>query len=449
MYSKVKGTKDYNVVDYLVKDYVFNIFNQTILKFNYRLIETPIIENSNLFKRSVGEGSDIVNKEMYEFKDKGDREICLRPEGTAGFVRALVENKWYASENKKYAYVGPYFRYEQPQKGRYRQFWQAGVEFIGDKNYLKDAEVIYMAQVILNHLEVETELKINSIGDLETRKRYEEALVNYLKPYKSQLSLVSQERLTNGHALRILDDKLDSKLPFMANAPKISDYLSDASKKYLEQLIGKLNDYGVEYTLSNELVRGLDYYDEVVFEFVATDKNAGSQSTLIGGGRYSNLIEQIGGPKLSSIGFGFGVDRIMTIIYDKFVKENNLDDYVSSCTIYLAASENDENLDFMHNLANNYLRVFFDQVKNEYELIKSKKVFEKAQKYNASILIYDDKNVSNKMLVAKSLVNGEKCTFTKNEEGIIDLIRFIADQEVSDISVDQIEELLEGEFGYE
>ncbi|MCU9934272.1 ATP phosphoribosyltransferase regulatory subunit [Mycoplasmopsis felis] len=198
------------------------------------------------------------------------------------------------------------FRYEQPQKGRYRQFYQAGVEFVGEKNYLKDIAVIYLAASILDYLEVPYKLKINSIGNLESRRNYELSLKNYLIKFKDQLTPESQKRLLENNVLRILDDKIDSKLDFIKNAPKISDYLSEESKTYYNNVKIKLDELGIEYIESNELVRGLDYYDEVVFEFVADTKDVRSQSTIIGGGRYSNLIKELGGPDLSSVGFGFG-----------------------------------------------------------------------------------------------------------------------------------------------
>ncbi|UWV79758.1 ATP phosphoribosyltransferase regulatory subunit [Mycoplasmopsis felis] len=186
------------------------------------------------------------------------------------------------------------FRYEQPQKGRYRQFYQAGVEFVGEKNYLKDIAVIYLAASILDYLEVPYKLKINSIGNLESRRNYELSLKNYLIKFKDQLTPESQKRLLENNVLRILDDKIDSKLDFIKNAPKISDYLSEESKTYYNNVKIKLDELGIEYIESNELVRGLDYYDEVVFEFVADTKDVRSQSTIIGGGRYSNLIKELG-----------------------------------------------------------------------------------------------------------------------------------------------------------
>ncbi|WP_036452235.1 histidine--tRNA ligase [Mycoplasma buteonis] len=450
MISKIKGTKDYNPVDFEVKKFIQFIFEDTVNKFGFLMVETPIIESTNLFKRSVGDDSEIATKEMYEFLDKGKREICLRPEGTASFVRALIENKWFGSNWDKFAYFGPMFRYEQPQKGRYRQFYQAGVEFVGEKNYFKDAEIILMAQILLNNLEVETILKINTIGDLETRNRYEKALIEYFKPYVDQLSEDSQRRLKENKALRILDDKVDSKLEIVQNAPMIFDYLSDESKEYFTKLTDLLTEWGIEFEIAHELVRGLDYYDEIVFEFVSTDKNTGSQSTLIGGGRYSNLIKQLGGPELSSIGFGFGVDRLISIIGERVIEQNEITTALESASIYVAASENDENLKFLHGIINNYIRAIFSNVKIEYELIKSKKIFDRAKKVHAQIIICDDKNLEQKnLLLAKHLDSNDKIMFAKNEQGIIDLVRFMAEKEIDDVDVDQVEELIEGVFGNE
>ncbi|MFV8478860.1 histidine--tRNA ligase [Mycoplasma sp. VS428] len=446
MINKIKGTKDFSVTEAMLKDFVLTSFENVIAKHEFKMIETPIMEQSALFKRSVGE-SEIAKKEMYEFKDKGDRDICLRPEGTASFVRAFVENKWYADDFDRFAYFGPMFRYEQPQKGRYRQFYQAGVEYVGNKNYLRDAEVILTANDLLDLFNLEYELKINSIGDSVSRANYEAALYDYLIQYHDQLSSVSQERLANKKVLRILDDKEDSKKDFMKNIPLIQDYLSPESKQYFENVLNTLANNGIEFTISNELVRGLDYYDEVVFEFVSKDKNAGAQSTLIGGGRYSNLIKELGGPDLSSVGFGFGVDRLIDLIRDDFNEVTHIETEARHVDIYIAMSEDISNIDYAFWLANNHLRNFFS-VEVELELIKAKKIIDKANKHSAQFIIYEDKMLGNDLLNVKSLVTKDKISFGKNLHGIADLFTFLienVDQD-AEIEIDEIEEYVAEEL---
>ncbi|QNM93496.1 histidine--tRNA ligase [Mycoplasma sp. Pen4] len=440
MINKIKGTKDFSTIEYMIKDFVTNAFESVIARHEYKMIETPILEQSSLFKRSVGD-SEIAKKEMYEFVDKGEREIALRPEGTASFVRALIENKWYTQDNLRFAYCGPMFRYEQPQKGRYRQFYQAGIEFVGEKNYLHDVDVILTAADLLDVFNVEYELQINSIGDETSRKNYEHALKEYLLPFKDQLSSISQERLESGRVLRILDDKVDSKHDFIKNAPKIHDYLSDSSREYFESILKMLDKFEVSYKVSDELVRGLDYYDEVVFEFVSTDKNVGSQSTLIGGGRYSNLISELDGPKISSVGFGFGVDRFIDLIRENFVEQTNVEEELRQVDVYIAMSNDQENVDYAFYLTNQHLRTFFS-ADCEFDLIKSKKVFDKAQKRGAKVLIYDDKFLDKNLLCAKSLKTKDKIIFSKNTQGIADLFEFILDNCADDLDV-EIEEIEE------
>ncbi|WLP85356.1 histidine--tRNA ligase [Mycoplasma seminis] len=447
MINKIKGTKDFSVTESILKDFVLTSFENVVTKHEFKMIETPIIEQTSLFKRSVGD-SEIAKKEMYEFKDKGDRELCLRPEGTASFVRAYIENKWYADDFDRFAYCGPMFRYEQPQKGRYRQFYQAGVEYVGGKNYLKDAEVIFTANELLELFNLEFELKINSIGDKQSRANYEEALYQYLIQYKDQLSQISQERLADKKVLRILDDKEDSKKPFMKNIPLIQDYLTVESKEYFENILKTLDANGIEYKVSNELVRGLDYYDEVVFEFVSTEKNAGSQATLIGGGRYSNLIAELGGPKVSSVGFGFGVDRLIDMIREDFAEVTEVEKQARHVDIYIAMSEYKENIDFAFWLANNHLRNFFT-AEVEYELIKSKKVMDKANKHTAEFIIYDDKMCGgDQLLSVKSLKTKDKMSFAKTQAGIADLFTFLIENvsDEAEIEIDEVEEYITEEI---
>ncbi|MEA4162708.1 histidine--tRNA ligase [Mycoplasma sp. 4404] len=452
MITKIKGTKDYSPVEFLLKDFVTDMFTETVAKAGYVVVETPIMEQATLFRRSVDD-SEIVKKEMYEFKDKGDRDIALRPEGTAPFVRALIEQKWLNDGFSKFAYYGPMFRYEQPQKGRYRQFYQAGVEFVGEKTYTKDVEVILLAAHILDNLMVDWELKINTIGDEVSRKQYEEALYNYLLPYKSELSKISQERLESKKVLRILDDKEDSQKPFIKNAPKIADYLSDESKEYFVKVTTALDAANIEYKVSNELVRGLDYYDETVFEFVTAGKGSTSGLTLIGGGRYSNLIAQLGGDNISSVGFGMGIDRVVDVVRENAMEILKPDTELRHADVYIAMTNDEDNIAFGTIMGQNYIATAGLSVYTEHSLIKNKKLFEKAAKRTADFLVYDDKMIDPNLLIIRDMVTGEKVTFSKNEEGIISALNFIlensdehitiSDSKLADVAL-LIEELEEG-----
>ncbi|UWV84835.1 histidine--tRNA ligase [Mycoplasmopsis felis] len=442
MITKIKGIKDYNFIEYELKNFISSIFEELCLKNGFKFIETPIIESTNLFKRTV-QDSEIAQKEMYDFLIKVKEKFLLDPKEQHLLLEHILKISGILNKIKGLLTISYMFRYEQPQKGRYRQFYQAGVEFVGEKNYLKDIAVIYLAASILDYLEVPYKLKINSIGNLESRRNYELSLKNYLIKFKDQLTPESQKRLLENNVLRILDDKIDSKLDFIKNAPKISDYLSEESKTYYNNVKIKLDELGIEYIESNELVRGLDYYDEVVFEFVADTKDVRSQSTIIGGGRYSNLIKELGGPDLSSVGFGFGVDRCASLIRERFIKSTNIEQEINNCDIYVSSSLNETNLSKLFDLTYKHLINLFPSVEFEFNIIKSKKLFEKANKKNAKIIIYDDKILQPNMFCAKNLLTNDKIIFQNNNQGVADLLRFLEECDL-DIDVNELEEYIEG-----
>ena len=309
--NKPKGTRDIFGARQRIRTSVKDTLRSVARIYNFTEIETPIFERKEVFVKSVGETSDIVSKEMYDFKDKKGRDMVLRPEGTAGTIRAVVENKLYISEEtSKLFYMGPMFRYENPQKGRQRQFTQFGVEMISERDPFADAEVILMGDLILKAFGLKNELLINSLGDKETRENYSIALKEYFRKHKEELSEDSLRRLET-NPMRIFDDKVDSKKDVVINAPKISEFYSKDTKEYFDTLTGFLSEMKIDFTIDHTLVRGLDYYTDTAFEFVSKSDVAGSQSTLIGGGRYSGLIKSFGGPDKSGIGFGLGIERIV------------------------------------------------------------------------------------------------------------------------------------------
>ncbi len=333
MITKPKGTYDIYGDNAKYYKYIEGVFSTVCEYYNYEYIRTPIFEDSELFHRSVGETSDIVSKETYDFKDRGERSLTLRPEGTAGVVRSFIENKMYGDVNqpKKFYYAGTMYRYERPQAGRYRELTQIGVEVLGSDSEIIDAEVISLAYRLLEEMGIEdVTVKINTLGDKESRENYRNALVKYLEPHIHELCSDCQHRFTT-NPLRILDCKVDKDSDILKNAPSIMDYLNEESKNRFEKVLEYLRLLDVDYEIDPNIVRGLDYYNHTVFELVTNMESLGSANTLCAGGRYNNLVSYLGGENTPGIGFASGVDRLMTILKeinkDKKI-ENNIDVYV-------------------------------------------------------------------------------------------------------------------------
>jgi len=294
-----------------------NCLISSVNQFAFKEIKTPILEDTNLFVKSIGDGTDIVEKEMYTFRDSKDNPISMRPEGTAACARSLIENGLNDSINKIW-YSGPFFRHERPQKGRYRQFHQFGVEYTGIISFEADFEIINLASHIWEKLKINPKLVINSIGDNEDRKKYVDVLVNYLKKYEADFDANEKNKLYN-NPLRILDTKNKDTKKILETAPKISDYLSADSKSHFDKLLEVLNDKNILYVQDDNLVRGLDYYNRTVFEYLDDTDNA--QNTICAGGRYDYLFESLCGKKLPALGFAIGIERLLE--YTNFVKSNN------------------------------------------------------------------------------------------------------------------------------
>lgn len=316
MITKQKGTMDIYGDMAKKRQYINDILVSLCEKYNYDYIETPVFESSELFHRGVGETTDMVQKETYDFKDRGERDITLRPEGTAGVVRWFVENKLYGNmtDPVKVFYNEKMYRYERPQSGRMREFTQWGFECFGSDDVMSDAEVVSLAYNAYRLLGLENvTIKINSLGDNESRNNYREALINYLKPHINELCEDCKERLEK-NPLRILDCKIDAGSDILKNAPKTLDYLNEDSKERFEKLKNYLDLMDINYEVDTKLVRGLDYYNHMVFEVVLDDSYA-----LGGGGRYNGLVETLGGPSTPGVGFAMGYDRTLLAI-----EENNI-----------------------------------------------------------------------------------------------------------------------------
>ncbi len=325
-----RGTTDILPKDQFIWNFVQNKCFEVAKSFGYRYIETPIFEDSRIFERTVGEDTDIVEKEMYSFVDKGGENISLRPENTAGVCRAFIENGLYNDTlPSRLFYYGPMFRYERPQAGRFRQFHQFGVECIGDSSHDNDFEVIKLAWNILSNLEIsDIELNINSLGDKEDRDIYVSKLVDYFAKYSNDLPKVDKLRLERA-PLRLLDSKEKITINISEDAPKTIDYISKDSKSHHDKIIENLenlrkNEKTFKYKVNNKLVRGLDYYNRTVFEYISD--SSGPQGVLLGGGRYDPLIKILGGPDTPAVGFAMGFERIVTEVSKQdLIKTNNLD----------------------------------------------------------------------------------------------------------------------------
>lgn len=331
--QKPKGTQDILPADSAKWQYVENVARETFKKYNYGEIRTPMFEHYEVISRSVGDTTDIVTKEMYDFHDKGDRHITLRPEGTAPVVRSYVENKLFAPEVQKPVkvyYIGSMFRYERPQAGRLREFHQLGVECFGSKNPATDVETIAMAYQLFNTLGIkEVTLHLNSLGNTDSRLAYRQALIDYLTPMRDTLSKDSQRRLDE-NPLRVLDSKEKEDKVAVENAPSILDYLDDESQAHFDEVRAMLDSLNIPYVIDTNMVRGLDYYNHTIFEFITTiDK---SELTICAGGRYDSLVEYFGGPETAGFGFGLGLERLLLVLDKQGIElpvEESLDVYIA------------------------------------------------------------------------------------------------------------------------
>jgi len=331
--QKPKGTQDILPADSAKWQYVENVARETFKKYNYGEIRTPMFEHYEVISRSVGDTTDIVTKEMYDFHDKGDRHITLRPEGTAPVVRSYVENKLFAPEVQKPVkvyYIGSMFRYERPQAGRLREFHQLGVECFGSKNPATDVETIAMAYQLFNTLGIkDVTLHLNSLGNNESRLAYRQALIDYLTPMRESLSKDSQRRLDE-NPLRVLDSKEKEDKLAVENAPSILDYLDEESQAHFDEVRTMLESLNIPYVIDTNMVRGLDYYNHTIFEFITTiDK---SELTICAGGRYDSLVEYFGGPETAGFGFGLGLERLLLVLDKQGITlpvEEGLDVYIA------------------------------------------------------------------------------------------------------------------------
>lgn len=398
MLQKPKGTYDIYGDKALTYLYFRKLVEALMDKYNAKYFETPIFESSELFHRGVGETTDIVSKETYDFKDRGDRDLTLRPEGTAGIVRCFIENKLYAENLPLKAwYLGPMFRYERPQAGRYREFYQFGFEAFGSFDAMMDAEVIGIVCNLFKILGLKgVSVNINTLGDKESRENYRKALLDYFKPYLNDLCDDCRRRYEK-NPLRILDCKVDSSNEIMKNAPKMTDYLNEESREHFDKVKEYLDAMGINYKVNPSIVRGLDYYTHTVFEVQADIEGFGSQNTLAAGGRYDHLVEFVGGPSVPGVGFAVGLERLFLAL-----DAENIDIREIICPDVYIFSAEDEQKPYVLSLSND-LRLAGFNVEIDYNGKSFKSNFKQADKVNARyIIIIGEEEVESKLLTVKN-----------------------------------------------
>lgn len=310
----IRGMNDCSPTESPLWQWIEGQVRQILSSYGYSEVRMPIVESTPLFARAIGEVTDVVSKEMYTFWDN-DEQLTLRPEGTAGCVRAAIEHGWIYNNEQRLWYMGPMFRHERPQKGRYRQFHQAGVEVFGIATPEIDAELIILTARLWKALGIDqhVSLQLNSIGSLEARANYRSALVAFLENHQDLMSEEEKERLVK-NPLRILDTKNQALQDVLDDAPKLLDYLDDESREHFAQLCGLLDAVGIQYEINPKLVRGLDYYNKTVFEWVTSA--LGAQGTVCGGGRYDGLVEQLGGHATTGVGFAMGLERLVLLVQE-------------------------------------------------------------------------------------------------------------------------------------
>lgn len=418
-FPKIRGMEDR--YDLEAKNLLFlkSFFGFLAENSGYKPFITPIMENADLFIRSVGDTSDIVTKEFYDFKDKGDRHIVLRPEGTAGVIRGLIEDKIIYSKQLpvKVYYSGEMFRYERPQSGRLRQFNQFGVECVGTNSVYDDADMLVLADSCIRQTGVKDyKIYINNIGNYESRSKWINELKSYFKKYKNELTEDSVNRIET-NPLRILDDKVDGKKEFVKKAPKIDTFLTKQEKEDFNKIVTVLKEMKIEFTIDDTLVRGLDYYTNFVFEIVSTRKELTGQPTLAGGGRYSYLVKELGGSDLSCSGFAIGLERLLIQINAENVKINS----EQSVDVCLACIYNDPQAIKIAFIISNILKSSNISCICNFDSTKLEKHFKYAKDNNAKFVII----LGEKEFKSNSFIIKDQKTLKQETVNLKDLIEYM------------------------
>ncbi len=418
-YQAVKGMNDLYGFEALRFGRMEEDIKQILRTFGYTELRTPIVEELALFKRGVGETTDVVQKEMYQFEDKGGRMLVLRPEGTAAAARAFIERRMdleFPAPHKLF-YIGLFFRYERPQKGRYRQFHQLGLEVLGDSTPEMDAELIYTASRILEYFRVKSEIRINSIGCKECRPLYREKLIEFLKPKAETFCEDCKSRIEQ-NPLRVLDCKRDNLREKYPEIPKITEHLCECCKSDFERVKKALNIFGVSFVVDPFIVRGLDYYTKTAFEITA--ETGGSQNAIGGGGRYDNLIEDVGGISTPATGMAFGLERLLSVIAEDFY---NKDIPVMVFTMFDGGVE--ELIKFTEKMTRQPFKFIAD-----YSPKKMKAILRKANQFEARhVFIFGESELAEGRIIYKDMAKGEQILFRTEDIDAISHILMNKDSE--------------------
>ena len=427
MIQRQKGCNDLIGYEAKVWKYVDTVIDEVMEKYNYNYIRTPIIEATELFHRGIGETTDVVTKESYDFEDKGGRKITLRPEGTAGVVRSYIENKMYGDPNQpvKVYYNGTMYRYERPQSGRDRELTQFGMEILGSDDPLSDAEIISAAVNIYKMLGLkELKVNINTLGDNESRKKYREELIKYFKPHINEFCEDCRERLEK-NPLRILDCKVDKDNEILKKAPKTLDYLNEESRDRFEKVQEYLDIMQISYEINPNIVRGLDYYNHTVFEIEANIEGFGSNNVIGGGGRYNGLVKQLDGPDTPCVGFACGFGRLVKALELEKVKMPIVEDV----DLFLMYVNEDEKKNAAY--LTQELRLAGFVVDTEYTGRGLKAQFKQADRLNAKfIAVLNSEDLNNNEIKIKN-------NKTKDEELIsLDALIYYLDEQLNTMDID-------------
>ena len=404
--NNVKGTRDIIGEEANAFNYIENLLKQICELFAYNEVKPPVLEHTELFVRGVGESSDVVRKEMYTFLDKAERSVTLRPEFTAGIMRLIIQNKLLATNELPYKayYVGPVFRYERPQLGRYRQFNQFGVEAVGNDSPEIDVETIALAYTILTSLNLEeVSLKINTIGDDESRENYKKALKAYFADKLDQMCPDCHTRFEL-NPLRILDCKVPEDQKIVANAPKMKDFLSDSARNRFSKVLALLDEMNIPYEVDDTLVRGLDYYSETVYEFHYVSKAGNDYGAIGAGGHYGHLVKELGGPDVSGVGFSFGVERLFSVLKDDNLLPPSLN---SAIEIYIMPMG--EVAKPLAMQVATELRISGYRTDMCFEDVKLGNMFKRAERKGASFaVIIGENEVNNQEVIIKNMASQEQ-----------------------------------------
>lgn len=407
-----RGTQDILPGDVEKWHFIEETAKEICRTYQYKEVRTPIFEHTELFQKGVGDTTDIVQKEMYTFEDRGGRSLTLRPEGTAAVVRSFTENKMFGDPNQpvKLFYNGPMFRYERPQAGRFRQFVQFGAEALGSEDPAIDAEVISLAMELYRRLGLKhLKLVINSLGDKESRISHRNALINHFKPRINEFCLDCQNRLEK-NPLRILDCKKDHDHELMASAPSILDFLTSESSKYFNEVLMYLRDLGIEYEVDPTLVRGLDYYNHTAFEIMSNAEGFGAITTLCGGGRYNGLVQEVGGPETPGIGFALSIERLLAALKAEEIElpiEKKVDCYL----VALGDEAKHKAMVLLYELRKNGISADKDYLDR-----KMKAQFKAADRVKAKyVAILGEDELQKGMIQIKNMESGEQAEVSIND----------------------------------